>query len=118
MTNPYESPKTPIEPNASPRITARAVGSFVLGALLCAVITFGLAALAGMVVALVETGSYRGVGGMIVSMNAPGVIGPICGGILWAINRRRNRPFAMGAVAFGVGAFLFVGGCLTLMKIG
>lgn len=99
-------------------ITGQAVGSFVLGAVLCAVITLGLAAMAGMIVALVENGPYRGLGGLIVFMNGPGVIGPISGGILWAVRRKRNRPFAIGAVAFGVASFLFVGGCLTLMRIG
>lgn len=117
MTNPYESPKTPIESDGPTRITGRAVGSFVLGALLCAVITFGLAVMAGMVAAMVYR-PYGEIGGLIVFMNGPGVIGPVSGGILWAVKRKRNRPFAVGAVAFGVAAFLFVGGCLTLMGIG
>ena len=70
-----------------------------------------------LVALFVESGPYRGVFGLVVFANAPGVIGPVFGGILWAIKRRGNRPFAVGAVAFGVAAFLFVGGCLTLMGI-
>lgn len=117
MTNPYESPKTASEPNEPPRITGPVVAAFVLGVVLCAVITFAVAAIAGAVVAAANSGPYRGVAGLVVFMNAPGVVGPICGGILWAITRKRKRPFAIGAIAFGVAAFLFVGGCLTVMSL-
>ena len=117
MTNPYESPKTPAEPNEPPRITRRVVGAFLAGVLLCALITFVIAAIAGGVMTAGSSGPYRGLGGLIVFMNAPGIVGPVCGGILWALSRKRSRPFAIGAVATGVAAFLFVGGCLMVMSL-
>lgn len=117
MTNPYESPKTPLEPNQPPRITGRTIGAFLGGAVVCAGITLVGALIAAIITGLLGTDPYAA-NSFEIFLNSPGVIGPVCGGILWAVRRRRNRPFAMGAVAFGVAAFLFVGGCLTLMKIG
>jgi hypothetical protein len=115
MTNPYESPKTPSESNESPRITGQAAGQFLAGLFLCALITLAVAGIAAMVAAAIDGGQYRAVAALVVFMNAPGVAGPICGGVLWAIARKRSRPFAIGAVVTGVAAFLFVGGCLLVM---
>ena len=117
MTNPYESPKTPSESNERPRIRGSAVGPFLAGFFLCGLITLVVAAIAGGVVGAAERGTYRGLRGLVIFLNSPGIIGPVCGGILWALSRKWNRPFAIGAVAMGVAAFLFVGGCLMVMGI-
>ena len=117
MTNPYESPKTPSEPNEPPRITGAAVGSFLGGAFLCAGLTFVVAFIAAMVAGALISDPY-GISGFVVLLNSPAVIAPIFGAILWALVRKRNRPFAIGAIACGVAAFLIVGGCFTLMFLG
>ncbi len=115
MTNPYESPKSPSEPNEPPRTTRRAVGQFLAGLFLCALITLAVAGIAAIVAAAIDGGQYSAIAALVVFMNAPGVAGPICGGVMWAITRKRSRPFAVGAVVTGVAAFLFVGGCLMVM---
>ena len=117
MTNPYESPKSPPEVSPSPASKGPAVGQFLAGLFLCALITFAVAGVAAMVAAAIDGSQYSAIAALVVFMNAPGVAGPICGGIMWAITRKRSRPFAIGAVATGVAAFLFVGGCLMVMRL-
>ncbi len=113
-TNPYESPRTPPEPGEGPempQVTGRDAGLFVVGMLACGAIT-----LVGAVIAAVMAAGIGGdLAALVVFLNSPAVIGPIAGVVLWAGNRQTRRPFAMGAVTFGVGAFLAVGGCLMLL---
>lgn len=117
MTNPYESPKTPSEPMEPPRITGPAVGAFLGGALVCAGLTFVGALFAAMVAGAFVSDPYGGTG-IVVFLNSPAVLAPIFGGITWALSRKKNRPFAIGAVALGVAAFVLVGGCFTVFFLG
>ncbi|MHB8902701.1 MAG: hypothetical protein ACYC6Y_28410 [Thermoguttaceae bacterium] len=117
MSNPYESPKTPVEPNGPPGMTGRAAGSFVLGAFVCGAVTL-LGAMIAAVIAGVLINDPYGASFLVVFLNAPAVLGPLSGVGLWALVRKRNRAFAVGAVAFGVAAFLLVGGCFALMWSG
>ncbi|MHB8902702.1 MAG: hypothetical protein ACYC6Y_28415 [Thermoguttaceae bacterium] len=46
-------------------------------------------------------------------VSSPATSGPVIALIFWFWNRQRDREFAIGAVYFGVAAFLLVGGCLV-----
>lgn len=116
MSNPYESPKTASEPMEPPRITWKTVGTFVGGFLACGAMTFVAMLGMGMVAESLGTAIFGPYGGIFLLVISPGFVAPICSVILWAFMRKRNRPFAIGAVAAGVSAFLIVGGCFTVVR--
>jgi hypothetical protein len=111
MSNPYESPKIPSDANEPPRITLAAVVAFVAGSMVCASLTF-LGALATATVAA-NLRDTR-VNSLLVFLCSPAVFAPLFGGIIWALVRELNRPFAVGAITVGVAGFLLIGGCFTL----
>jgi hypothetical protein len=59
----------------------------------------------------------KSLAGIVFFMGSPAVIGPLCSDILWRVTRHSNRPYAMGAITFGVAAFLLFGGCFMAITI-
>ena len=41
--------------------------------------------------------------------------GPACSSVVWVSLRERNRPFASGAVAFGLSSLLLASGCVAII---
>lgn len=115
MTNPYESPKTPSEPTEPEPITARAIGMFVGGFLLTMVLTFFGSGTAIMFV--VASRFPDPLAGIVVVLCSPAVVGPVLAILFWRLYRVQNRPFAIGAVTFGVSAFLLMGGCFLAFNM-
>lgn len=117
MTNPYESPKSPSETDEHQRITGRAVGLFVVGFVSSALITLLGTALVTLAPGRLWDRMIGPYAFILVFMSSPAVIGPICSVILWRLTREWKRPFAIGAVTFGVSAFLLIGGCFLAFNV-
>ncbi len=116
MINPYQSPQTPLQPPDSP-FTGRAVAMFLAGFLVTMMLTIG-----GTVVSLACASALASVvpeplAVIVFFMGSPAVIGPLCSVIVWRITRNSNRPYAIGAITFGVAAFLLFGGCLLAISM-
>ena len=88
---------------------------FVLGFVLALLMTIFLGAIIGFPLKMVlTTWLPERLEVLAYALSSPAVTGPICSAILWLRNRKRNRPFAVGAVAFGVAAFLLFGTCFMM----
>ena len=115
MTNPYESPKSPFGPMESRPLTARVVGMFILGFLATMVLTIFGSGMAFAMVGPVARGVPDPVEMILIFLCSPAVVGPAISIILWRGTRMSSRPFAIGSIAFGVSAFLLMGGCLLTL---
>ena len=114
MTNPYESPRSDSDPMEPPRITGGNVGMFLLGFISSSVITLvGSATTLFLIVPLITEQAFP-IAEAFMFVCSPAAFGPICGVSFWALTRERSRPFAIGAVACGVAAFLLFGTCFAL----
>jgi len=116
VTNPYESPKSPFRPNEPP-LTARTVGTFLAGFAVAMMLTVGATVISLACASALATALPKSLAGIVFFMGSPAVIGPLCSDILWRVTRHSNRPYAMGAITFGVAAFLLFGGCFMAITI-
>lgn len=115
MTNPYESPQSPPESVDPPPIKGQSVRGYGSGFFAALLMTIVFGAIFGFPLQMVLTTRLpKALGVLAIFLSSPAVTGPICSTILWLRNRKRNREFAVGAVAFGVTAFLLIGTCFTL----
>lgn len=116
MINPYESPQTPLQP-PDPPLTARAVGMFLAGFLVAMMLTVGGTVISLAFASALASAVPEPLAGIVFFMGSPAAIGPLCSVILWRVTRRSNRPYAMGAITFGVAAFLLFGGCFLAFSM-
>jgi hypothetical protein len=115
MTNPYESPQSPPDPTDPVPATGQDVGKKISGFFSALLMTILLGAILGFPLQMVLTGWLpESLKVLAIFLSSPAVTGPVCSVILWLRNRKRNRPFAVGAVTFGVAAFLLIGGCFVV----
>ena len=115
MTNPYESPQSPPDSSAPAPGTGQDVGMYLRGFFRALLITIAFTAIFGFSLQMVLTEWLpEPLNVLALLLSSPAVTGPICSVILWLCYRKQNRPFAIGAVAFGVAAFLLIGTCFTL----
>lgn len=119
MTNPYESPGSSAEPDEPAPITGKDTAEVVRGFFWALGITILCEAILGFPLQqAVMVHLPRSLQVVAFLVGSPAVFGPACSAVLWWLNRRDNRPFAVGAVAFGVAAFLLMGVCLLGMAQG
>lgn len=116
MTNPYESPKSPFRPNEPP-LTARTVGTFLAGFAVAMMLTVGATVISLAIASALASAVPQPLAGIVFFVGSPAVIGPLCSVVLWRITRNSNRPYAMGAITFGVAAFLLFGGCFLAFSM-
>ena len=108
MSNPYESPKSSSEPNGSPPVALRTVGMSVAGFLVALLMAIAVGIPVGLASVLLD-GPPSPLGSLLRFLCGPMSISVTCSIILWSSARVRNRPFALGAAAFGIAVFLLVG---------
>lgn len=119
MTNPYESPQTPPDWSDSGPATGPDAREYSRGFLSALLITIVFTAILGYPLQMVlTTWLPKSLKVLPFLLSSPAASGPIFALILWLRNRKQNRPFAVGAVTFGVAAFLLVGGCFIGLSLG
>jgi hypothetical protein len=113
MENPYEAPRSPVEPEKGRRLidSVEDLGYAFFGFVVAGCITGGVAMVTIPVLGLVG-GQQDWLLGLLFA--SPAIVGPAVGIALWAATRQRKRVFARGALVFGVVSFLLVGGCWAM----
>lgn len=118
MTNPYESPQSPPDSSDPGPVTGLDAKEYFHGFFSALLMTIVFTAILGYALQMVlTTWLPKFLKVLAFVMSSPAATGPIFALILWLRNRKLNRPFAVGAVTFGVAAFLLFGGCFIGLSL-